>query len=302
MLPCRVIPTGVGNSVAGPPGRAPRAGHPHRRGELVQTGAYKRVDSGSSPQAWGTLAVGIDVARRLRVIPTGVGNSRSETCRPDRTPGHPHRRGELQWLASLAELNGGSSPQAWGTRLGAGVAALRVRVIPTGVGNSSTVAALIVRPAGHPHRRGELGSVPRIAFGAGGSSPQAWGTPRAVVQHLTVQRVIPTGVGNSSATGAGFILAPGHPHRRGELRVFTPRREWRYGSSPQAWGTRGPARPRSSAPRVIPTGVGNSTAPASRPSPAAGHPHRRGELCRAGLCTVEFDGSSPQAWGTPFRQ
>ena len=91
----RVIPTGVGNSPG--TGRAGMrcTGHPHRRGELLLD--LERLDLlvGSSPQAWGTPRPDVDLPGRVRVIPTGVGNSIRGGLRRVALPGHPHRRGEL---------------------------------------------------------------------------------------------------------------------------------------------------------------------------------------------------------------
>ena len=85
---------------------------------------------------------------------------------------------------------------------------------------------------------------------------------------------------------------------RGELvRPLTPTAN-RSGSSPHAWGTPGPGRPKGHFPRFIPTCVGNSRGPRPSPRRTSVHPHMRGELyVDFSDHTITF-GSSPHAWGT----
>ncbi len=71
----RAIPTGVGNSSSTSTPADAAAGHPHRRGELRDNVDQTVIQTGPSPQAWGTPA-GCEIqGRAWRAIPTGVGNS-----------------------------------------------------------------------------------------------------------------------------------------------------------------------------------------------------------------------------------
>ena len=68
-----IIPTGVGR---GPAARPPRRGdgdHPHRRGERGGSRGRSRPSPGSSPQAWGEVALPRRGPAHRRIIPTGVG-------------------------------------------------------------------------------------------------------------------------------------------------------------------------------------------------------------------------------------
>ncbi len=132
----RAIPTGVGNSPHQSPAARRQPGHPHRRGELMLKLMAAYSAFGPSPQAWGTLPDDNRVYPPLRAIPTGVGNSRRPTGRIRSSPGHPHRRGELRTGSPYAAVNGGPSPQAWGTRADTPAPQRPRRAIPTGVGNS----------------------------------------------------------------------------------------------------------------------------------------------------------------------
>ncbi len=193
----------------------------------------------------------------------------------------------------------GSSPQAWGTQSPGQLAAGARRVIPTGVGNSRQPRCDPSGTPGHPHRRGELSSRNSATRACAGSSPQAWGTLKFCLTKEALERVIPTGVGNSSQCTRRPCGTAGHPHRRGELRYQFAAGYTSDGSSPQAWGTRPTHRGAGGSHRVIPTGVGNSGSGAFEHEVAAGHPHRRGELRQPTRMTCRSYGSSPQAWGTP---
>jgi len=75
ILPCRFIPTHVGNSSlpSYPDSHGPV--HPHACGELSHAGEPGRVHGGSSPRMWGTLPQLVIDPIVLRFIPTHVGNS-----------------------------------------------------------------------------------------------------------------------------------------------------------------------------------------------------------------------------------
>ncbi len=132
----QAIPTGVGNSLVYAIGGYGRAGHPHRRGELLPYSRSVASLSGPSPQAWGTRHSEIQRSGAERAIPTGVGNSRPPVPESWQSPGHPHRRGELSSTALTVPGSTGPSPQAWGTLCPRRRLRRWWRAIPTGVGNS----------------------------------------------------------------------------------------------------------------------------------------------------------------------
>ena len=132
----------------------------------------------------------------------------------------------------------GSSPRAWGTPTGGRRGQANDRFIPTGVGNTAPSAHRCPAAAVHPHGRGE-----HVRYEAGqtaypGSSPRAWGTPRAVHRGRSQFRFIPTGVGNTTTGRLTASDSTVHPHGRGEHVVGTLINNDADGSSPRAWGTR----------------------------------------------------------------
>ena len=172
----RFIPTCMGNShhLRIDAGRI--AVHPHVHGELLSWLHSCVAGSGSSPRAWGTPAQSMIPCRKVRFIPTCMGNSSPSTMPWQRRPVHPHVHGELHSKHFRPEVAAGSSPRAWGTLLGGGPRSRRGRFIPTCMGNSTTVYYLCHIITVHPHVHGELdrenGEIPA----ADGSSPRAWGT------------------------------------------------------------------------------------------------------------------------------
>ena len=72
-------------------------------------------------------------------------------------------------------------------------------------------------------------------------------------------------------------------------------------TSPRAWGTHSGLHGRQHVRRFIPTGVGNSSGPATAPAPSSVHPHGRGELHNPPTKEPRRCGSSPRAWGTRRR-
>ena len=68
--------------------------HPHRRGEHGKVFRNPTFEDGSSPQAWGTLALEWQDRGATRFIPTGVGNTEMAPEYGVAMTVHPHRRGE----------------------------------------------------------------------------------------------------------------------------------------------------------------------------------------------------------------
>ena len=130
----------------------------------------------SSPHAWGTADCYIRICKRLRFIPTCVGNSYNvnQTCIG--CPVHPHMRGEQIALIHLKMYGHGSSPHAWGTVPCVPYFVSCFRFIPTCVGNRKTDNSVLRSPPVHPHMRGEQAFQGNGSVFAGGSSPHAWGT------------------------------------------------------------------------------------------------------------------------------
>ncbi len=151
----RFIPTCVGNMALVLPKHTPVAVHPHVCGEHRKRPSSQRWEIGSSPRVWGTFT---DYSKRRmlkRFIPTCVGNITALSPHVILFPVHPHVCGEHLRHKHHTFRVGGSSPRVWGTYQDAPLPILRLRFIPTCVGNMVSVPALLELSSVHPHVCGE---------------------------------------------------------------------------------------------------------------------------------------------------
>ncbi len=238
---------------------------------------------------------------RARFIPTPVGNTFTLPWWISQLTVHPHARGEHRGVFDEGHYSAGSSPRPWGTRLihQAGIDLLRF--IPTPVGNTRHRPAIAAAHAVHPHARGEhrIHGIRRTA--RHGSSPRPWGTHHFVSCLSSLNRFIPTPVGNTEAGHlVGYSLAV-HPHARGEHQTTVSLAQSSTGSSPRPWGTLEANSDPGVDPRFIPTPVGNTCAITRLLVRLAVHPHARGEHGSAATIFALANGSSPRPWGTLLR-
>ena len=153
-------------------------------------------------------------------------------------------------------------------------------------------------PPVHPHARGERPARTTALPALGGSSPRTWGTLQPSRRRESNRRFIPTHVGNATAAWARRPVNAVHPHARGERQREAHIWPNGVGSSPRTWGThQHPARARS-APRFIPTHVGNAKCASTWSAGPAVHPHARGERLPPHRRQLPPCGSSPRTWGT----
>ena len=167
------------------------------RGEHNALGNELAASDGSSPRAWGTHDEYHHRQPGWRFIPTCVGNTRRDRSAWPTRPVHPHVRGEHEDWQVFNVINLGSSPRAWGTPGGGGLAAVKVRFIPTCVGNTGIVPDEPEKTTVHPHVRGEHMTTPLNPHRVRGSSPRAWGTLPVTPPMVGSRRFIPTCVGNT---------------------------------------------------------------------------------------------------------
>ena len=232
---------------------------------------------GSSPRAWGTPSIRLAASLRRRIIPTCVGNTEHPTPRRNSGADHPHVRGEHRPRQRRKFRYDGSSPRAWGTHLRGRNSHIKLRIIPTCVGNTIPSRVGVTRESDHPHVRGEH---PRGWLSKStliGSSPRAWGTRLRNGGEADEVRIIPTCVGNTAACRRRPLPRADHPHVRGEHSRSPCWPRFAPGSSPRAWGTPLEHGRDARRPRIIPTCVGNTSPGRSRDSPRPDHPHVRGE-------------------------
>ncbi len=154
--------------------------------------------------------------RRLRFIPTHVGNTPGGIEQRLTTAVHPHACGEHSCEAAGAQQTHGSSPRMWGTPGWLPPDPPRTRFIPTHVGNTAKTQARHCVPAVHPHACGEHWTSPYRSCRCGGSSPRMWGTPGAGAVGGSPRRFIPTHVGNTRPGRRPCRPGAVHPHACGE--------------------------------------------------------------------------------------
>ena len=90
----RFIPTRVGNTCGRNARRNPLTVHPHACGEHPDFSTEVSPDGGSSPRVWGTHYHIDKIVRRVRFIPTRVGNTIETSLPVERVTVHPHACGE----------------------------------------------------------------------------------------------------------------------------------------------------------------------------------------------------------------
>ncbi len=151
-----------------------------------------------------------------RFIPAGAGNT-GVTCTP--VPAgtvYPRWRGEHISGTISPIYKTGLSPLARGTPPARLFAALRVRFIPAGAGN--TFPFLVAESASpvYPRWRGEHDHALVSAALNLGLSPLARGTPAQTEARKRELRFIPAGAGNTAAALTAFPVFPVYPRWRGE--------------------------------------------------------------------------------------
>ena len=172
----------------------------------------------------------------------------------------------------------GSSPRTWGTPM--------------------EYKFTVKDMTAHPHARGEHCNLISKRYATCGSSPRTWGTLCLYPTFAMCDRLIPTHVGNTPTCGHDFAAASAHPHARGEHWPHQNSSARPFGSSPRTWGTRRIALCVMGIDRLIPTHVGNTSAPYFFASQLSAHPHARGEHTQQFTEPGADSGSSPRTWGT----
>ena len=151
----RFTPTGVGTIALRFAALAPRAVHPHGRGDNYLQANRQWEYHGSPPRAWGQSIVSAGEDRNLRFTPTGVRTIRSPPDCAACMMVHPHGRGDNFQDVFPSFVLGGSPPRAWGQCIGVGARCGWLRFTPTGVGTISRKPEISSPVTVHPHGRGD---------------------------------------------------------------------------------------------------------------------------------------------------
>ena len=207
---------------------------------------------------WGTRCILSLLHIDIRFIPTYVGNTVSSLSHRLILTVHPHICGEHVRCPSLSANSFGSSPHMWGTRAQPWFEQVKLRFIPTYVGNTISILPTSVRVTVHPHICGEHSLANSSAVNLDGSSPHMWGTHNYIGEEEHYARFIPTYVGNTFLSKSLYDLDPVHPHICGEHKIRSSFNPLIVGSSPHMWGTHLQNLSTQFFLRFIPTYVGNT--------------------------------------------
>ena len=145
------------------------------------------------------------------------------------------------------------------------------------MGTTSSRTTYSNRSTVHPHAHGD-DAVSFLANQiANGSSPRAWGRPRAGLFRHRGYRFTSTGVGDHESCWVSF--------------------DYQVGSPPRAWGRRRLVRGLRQAVRFTPTRVGTTSLSTTESTKNTVHPHARGDDHEVSTLTSKLAGSPPRAWG-----
>ncbi len=180
----RFIPTNVGNTDwKDSEGLSPPV-HPHERGEYGLSFPETGACGGSSPRTWGIHLLTDSRPHLFRFIPTNVGNTHFPSSFMPRPAVHPHERGEYSRRMSGVASIVGSSPRTWGILHALLDEQIRMRFIPTNVGNTFEGVLENAVLAVHPHERGEYVLAVRIDSNFPRFIPTNVGNTRSVTSIL----------------------------------------------------------------------------------------------------------------------
>ena len=132
------------------------------------------------------------------------------------------------------------------------------RIIPTRVGKSPAVGAVVSLAKDHPHACGEKYTILSIYMSIVGSSPRVWGKDCFLICLRASSRIIPTRVGKSAEERWRHGRDWDHPHACGEKRLYALWLWAHTGSSPRVWGKETVFGSGGDRYRIIPTRVGKS--------------------------------------------
>ena len=194
-------------------------------------------------------------------------------------PAHPRGCGEHALPANPDTARGGSSPRLRGTPDPVQREYGKARLIPAAAGNTWCSSALTWRKPAHPRGCGEHIPLRGHVLSGDGSSPRLRGTPRVVVGHQVIERLIPAAAGNTHHPVIAQGAWPAHPRGCGEHA--------------------GRNHHRQAGRRLIPAAAGN-TPPTPIPAACAtAHPRGCGEHVPQCDWHCGHAGSSPRLRGTP---
>ena len=272
---------------------------------------------GSSPQVRGRRGGAAPSPLGRGLIPSGAGQTATNTRRTCRSWAHPRRCGADATVRQQEQARSGSSPQVRGRHLVVRLVELQSGLIPAGAGRRDDDVVLTEHggliPAGagqttswsvigsaigaHSRRCGADAKLRAGAHQDMGSSPQVRGRLGEVVLEQASDRLIPAGAGKTDPRCCHSRGPWAHPRRCGADGTSSEPRSSSRGSSPQVRGRHPPRQGRQRPVRLIPAGAGQTGHGHQPARPSSAHPRRCGADLAAWMPSGAFAGSSPQVRG-----
>ena len=151
----RIIPTRVGTRPLGCDEREKERDHPHACGDKGNQPVIYGKKTGSSPRVWGQELLIKLLPFTSGIIPTRVGTSCRHSVRVYAYRDHPHACGDKKYLRGQRLSLPGSSPRVWGQEKHSPRLLQQPGIIPTRVGTSEQIGAVLHVEQDHPHACGD---------------------------------------------------------------------------------------------------------------------------------------------------
>ena len=252
----RSIPTCVGQPLDGRSHSRHCRVYPHVCGAATGGCCETSGLCGLSPRVWGSRSIGMPKSKWERSIPTCVGQPHPYESAFCVLKVYPHVCGAAVLFFETLEPFQGLSPRVWGSQI------LSVRMnhsrrsIPTCVGQPGAGGGWIVRVEVYPHVCGAAAGVISSIGEMGGLSPRVWGSLRDHVSIDTVDRSIPTCVGQPILRRWRSWQRAVYPHVCGAALDRMHKQHSVMGLSPRVWGSPSFSSAHFLLSRSIPTCVG----------------------------------------------
>ena len=189
------IPTCVGQPCGRNSPRQQVAAYPHVCGATASRLDSANAVQGLSPRVWGNRSLRLEMERKLRPIPTCVGQPLPEERISAVMKAYPHVCGATASIPQSGIPVKGLSPRVWGNPAAGPEYRAKMRPIPTCVGQPSGEGTARAASEAYPHVCGATAIGGDVLLDSIGLSPRVWGNrcPRSLLDSLFGP--IPTCVG-----------------------------------------------------------------------------------------------------------
>ena len=295
------IPTCVGQPPVNVPGQAVWKVYPHVCGATQSLARSRPRYRGLSPRVWGNRQTGRASSRRVRSIPTcvgqpstGIGGSRVITV-------YPHVCGATLLVVGSKTGLRGLSPRVWGNPGGQTQRFAYAGSIPTCVGQPPCANRGLLPITVYPHVCGATSVHKASRLPMPGLSPRVWGNRETADAYSAYCRSIPTCVGQPSISSAFGLIVKVYPHVCGATNVSEEQMPIDMGLSPRVWGNQNGMNCRLVSLGSIPTCVGQPVRPVPGCRGYTVYPHVCGATAFPSSIRIRPAGLSPRVWGNPLK-